>query len=88
MLTTTEVAQLLDSYGARLEELPETATCPLLPPLQDRGSAAAECKTAAGTTNSSCRSESEDVLYGYPGGAGGYLEHVFRYISAPKANRL
>lgn len=58
MLTTGEVAQLLEDSGAVMSSLPEAPPHPLLGvPTDGR-------------------------LYGYPGGAGGYLDHVFRSSAA------
>ena len=54
MLTTVEVAELLQQENLQLADLPEAPLPPLAGVPQD-------------TTS-----------YGYPGGAGGYLEHVFR----------
>jgi hypothetical protein len=56
VLTTVEVAELLQQEGTQLSELPEATLPPLAGVPQDSSS------------------------YGYSGGAGGYLEHVFRYI--------
>ena len=55
MLTTVEVAELLQQEGVQLSEVPEAPLPALAGIPQD-------------TTS-----------YGYPGGAGGYLEHVFRW---------
>lgn len=55
VLTTVEVAELLQQESVQLSEVPEAP----LPAL-------------AGIPQDS-------TSYGYPGGAGGYFEHVFRW---------
>lgn len=59
VLTTVEVAELLQQEGADLTELPDSPLQPLLAGVAEDGR-----------------------LTGYPGGAGGYLEHVFRSSSS------
>lgn len=78
VLTTAEVAQLIDSQGTRLQDLAEASAHPLLPLLPAGPSA-----VPGGPSGDNSGATGDDggvnlVLYGYPGGAGGYLEHVFR----------
>ena len=65
VLTTGELAQLLDDHGRSLLQLQDSPLQQLLP-------------SAAGAVTD----DGAGSLLGYPGGSGGYLEHVFRFVAS------